>query len=363
MTIRNLVESAEVIVCTGPGGVGKTTTAAAIGMAASMAGRKAVVITVDPARRLADALAAHLGAEPTLIVDDELDEDSNSELAGELWAMTLDPGHTFDALVREHASKKGQAEEILANAFYQRLSRSLGSTQEYMAAEALHLLHHDERFDLVVVDTPPAHHALALLDAPQRLTKFLTNRLYRTLVRPTGGLSRLAIGAARGLTKRVASVVGGQVLDDALGFFEAFSGMEDGFAKRASEVTELLASDECQFVIVATPDAEAVATSQLLGQELSGRKIATRGVVLNLTTPDPWPRLAAHEAELAATGPELRLRLVAARQLHDAAAHEVERTAPLEQLVGEDALARVPRFINEIHDRGGLRLIAKSLTG
>jgi anion-transporting ArsA/GET3 family ATPase len=356
MTFAQLISDAQVIVCTGPGGVGKTTTAAAIGTAAAASGRRVVVITVDPARRLADALSAELGPEPALI-DDDLDDGTG----GEVWATMLDPGHTFDALIATHAKSTKQADEIRANGFYQRLSRSLGATQEYMAVEALHLLHHDDRFDLVVVDTPPAHHALALLDAPQRLSMFLTNRLYRTLIRPTGGLSRLAVGAARTLTKRVASVVGGQVLDDALGFFEAFSGLEDGFANRATAVTELLCSDACSFVIVATPDPEAIATSNLLHDELSTRDITTAGLVINLTTPDPWPRLAAQEDALAALGPELRLRLNAAKRLHEIAVDEVARTKPLEETIGVTA-ARVPRLINEIHDRGGLRFIGDALT-
>ena len=177
-TLAEHIGNAQIVVCCGSGGVGKTTVAAALGMQAARMGRRAVVATIDPAKRLADALGipGGLGNEPAQLKINE---------PGELWALMLDTASTFDGLVRANAETPEQAERILANGFYRNVAGSLSGTQEYMAAERLHALHDDKRFDLVIIDTPPTRNALDFLDAPNTLTKFIDHPLFKLLMLPT----------------------------------------------------------------------------------------------------------------------------------------------------------------------------------
>ncbi|HEX8769351.1 MAG TPA: ArsA-related P-loop ATPase, partial [Acidimicrobiales bacterium] len=173
--MKELVSDRSVVVCCGPGGVGKTTTAAVVALEGAMRGRRSVVVTIDPARRLADALGlGSLSDEPRLI-------DSKGRWGGELWALMLDTKSTFDTLVTKYAARPEQAESILSNRFYRNISSALSGTQEYMAMEKLFELHDQNRFDLIVVDTPPTRNALDFIDAPRRLTRFLDNRVFRLL--------------------------------------------------------------------------------------------------------------------------------------------------------------------------------------
>ena len=240
--LGGLVREADIIVTAGSGGVGKTTTAAVLALEGARAGRRAVVVTIDPAKRLADALGLEgLSNTPSKI-------DGNWK--GELWAMMLDTKSTFDDLVMKHSVDPTQADRILNNRFYKNISGALSGTQEYMAMEKLYELHCDSEFDLVVVDTPPTRHALDFLDAPRRLTRFLDHRLYRILMTPTRGLMKAANVAAQAFVRTLSKVVGAEVIDDAITFFTAFSGMEEGFKHRANTVFELLASPKTAFVLV-----------------------------------------------------------------------------------------------------------------
>ena len=208
--LREGLMGAHVIVVGGPGGVGKTTTAAALAVAAANAGRRAVVVTVDPARRLADALGRPDGlpSQPALL--------TTHDSGGALWAMMLDPKDTFDRLVTDEAANEDQAQRILQNPFYRNMSGGLSGTHEYMASEQLHSLAADDRFDLVVVDTPPSRHALDFIDSPARLVRLLESRLYRLLTAPARGAMRAAGLAAIGFMKVVQRAVGGQVVEDAV---------------------------------------------------------------------------------------------------------------------------------------------------
>lgn len=343
-----VVDGASIVVTVGSGGVGKTTVAAAIAQGAAEAGRRVCVITVDPARRLADALGGdELGPRPT-------------QLAGgaQLWAMMLDPKHTFDRLVGEHAPDQARADDILGNAFYQKLSTSLAGVHEFMAVEELLSLAGDDRFDLLVVDTPPSRHALDLLDAPGRLTRFLDNRMYRTLVRPATGVARLATAPARAFAKRVASAVGGQFLDDAIGFFEAFAGMEAGFAARARAAGELLADPSTAFVAITTPRPDAIEVATEMRAELESRHITLAAAVTNMTTFDPWPELEPHLDAFAST-PELRLRAEALRDRHARAEAELQLLAPVSQLT--EVVVNLPRRRTEVSDLAALAELGAEL--
>jgi anion-transporting ArsA/GET3 family ATPase len=231
---RDLAELAarrSVVVCCGPGGVGKTTVSATFALEAARRGRRACVVTVDPARRLADALGVDsLPNTPTAVEGD---------WPGELHALMLDTEGTFDDLVRRYARTPEQASSIQSNRIYRNLAGALSGTQEYMA--------------MVVVDTPPTRNALDLLDAPRRLSHFLENRLFRALLVPTRAYLRALNVATRALLRTIARVAGAEIVQDAVAFFQAFQGMEEGFHNRAGAVRALLADPGTAYVLVTSP--------------------------------------------------------------------------------------------------------------
>ncbi|MBN2624220.1 MAG: ArsA family ATPase [Acidimicrobiales bacterium] len=275
--LADLVAERSIIVCCGSGGVGKTTTAAVMALEGARQGRKTVVVTIDPAKRLADALGlAGLTDTPSRIEGD---------WPGELWATMLDTKSTFDALVLKHASTPEQGERILANGFYRNISGALSGTQEYMAMEKLYELHDETDFDLVVVDTPPTRHALDFLDAPRRLSRFLEHRLFRMLIAPSRGFVKAVNVAAQTFLRTVSKVVGGDVVDDAIAFFQAFEGMEEGFRRRAARVNELLAAPETAFLLVASPRRDTVDEAHFFADRLHEAGIEVQGLVVNRVHP------------------------------------------------------------------------------
>jgi anion-transporting ArsA/GET3 family ATPase len=353
--LGRLLDTHAVVVCTGSGGVGKTTTAAVLAMEAAHRGRRACVVTIDPARRLADAMGlAGLTDTPALVA---------GPWPGELWAMMLDTKSTFDALVQENADGPEQAASILDNRFYRNISASLSGTQEYMAMEKLYELHREERFDLVVVDTPPTRNALDFLDAPRRLTRFLDHRLYRVLVAPTRGLVRAVNVAAQTFLRTVSRVVGTEVVHDAIAFFAAFEGMEAGFRERAAAVTALLAADETAFVLVTAPRRDVVAEATYFADKLAEADISVRALIVNRVHPHfgggPTSIAAPRAAALADTplGPF-------AANLTDFAELAATEDHHLEGLTGRVAPApvvKVPFLATDVHDLSGLDRIAAHL--
>ncbi|MEI2638901.1 MAG: ArsA-related P-loop ATPase [Microthrixaceae bacterium] len=286
-SLDELVSGSSVIVCSGSGGVGKTTTAAVLAMRAAMKGRRAVVVTIDPAKRLADALGlAGLTNEPAMV---------DGVWSGELWAMMLDTKATFDGLVTRHARTEEQARTILDNGFYQNISSSLSGTQEYMASEKLYELAVESDYDLVVVDTPPTRNALDFLEAPQTLARFLDHRLYRVLVMPTKGIVKAVNLAAQTVMRSMAKVVGAEVIADAMEFFAAFEGMDVGFKERAQHVDALLRRTETAFVLIASPRADTVAEATFFATELHRLDISVRSLIVNRMSPvfDPTGRCEA----------------------------------------------------------------------
>jgi anion-transporting ArsA/GET3 family ATPase len=284
-SVAAALHGAEVIVCCGSGGVGKTTTAAAVGLELAASGQRVVVVTIDPAKRLADALglAGGLTNEPARL---DLSGIHRSEPStGELWATMLDTAATFDGLVRSTAPSPEQAERILGNRFYRNIAGALGGTQEYMAAERLHALHADDRFDVVVVDTPPSRDALDFLDAPGVLTRFLDHPLFKLMMLPTRrGLKVLNV-ASQPVLRSIGKVVGGDVLADAVAFFQAFDGMETGFRDRADAVQGLLRSDVTRFVLVASPKRDTATEAGFFARKLRGSGLDVAALVVNRCTP------------------------------------------------------------------------------
>jgi anion-transporting ArsA/GET3 family ATPase len=352
--MRELVRQRRIIVCCGSGGVGKTTTAAAFGLEGARLGRKTVVVTIDPAKRLADALG--LGLDGLSDRPRRIDGD----WSGELWATMLDTKSTFDALVVKHAATPEQAQRILANRFYRNISGALSGTQEYMAMEKLYELHEETDFDLVVVDTPPTRHALDFLDAPRRLSRFLEHRLFRVLMAPSRGFVRAVNVAAQTFLRTVSKVVGGEVVDDAIAFFRAFEGMEEGFRARAQRVNELLASPQTAFVLVASPQRDTVDEAHFFAHRLREAGIAVQGLVLNRMHPtftDGLPEALAERATTLA-GSEIGDLYHNLADMALIARSETQHVAGLADAVAPAPLVRVPFLGGDVHDVAGMADVA-----
>jgi anion-transporting ArsA/GET3 family ATPase len=356
-SLASVVARSRIVVCTGSGGVGKTTTAAVIALHGARAGRRACVVTIDPAKRLADALGLEgLTNSPTRI---------DGPWPGELWALMLDTKSTFDALVTKNADSPDQAAGILANRFYRNISGALSGTQEYMAMEKLYELHEDTDFDLIVVDTPPTRNALDFLEAPRRLTRFLDHRLYRVLMAPTRGFVKAVNVAAQAFLRTVAKVVGGDVVQDAVQFFQAFDGMEQGFKHRAERVLALLSEDETSFVLVTAPRGDVVEEATYFAARLAEAGIRVRVLIVNRM----HPRFAAAAASAGAL--RERARAVAGTDLGaqyrnladfvEVAANEETHLRGLAARVAPAPVVRVPILDSDVHDLDGLDAIAAHL--
>jgi anion-transporting ArsA/GET3 family ATPase len=339
--LDDLISTAAVAVCCGSGGVGKTTTAAALGLQAAHSGRRCVVVTIDPAKRLADALGV-----PGGLTNDPIKLDI--EGAGELWALMLDTATTFDGLVTAHAANPDQASRILTNSFYRNIAGSLGGTQEYMAAERLLALHRDRRFDLVIVDTPPTRNALDFLDAPRTLARFLDHPVFKLMMMPTRrGLRVLSI-AAQPLLRSIGKVIGTEVLADALAFFQAFDGMETGFRNRADDVIDLLHGATTRFVLIASPRVDTIDEARFFADRLVEKDLVVGAVIVNRATPDfgkPTGRRPRPAAEAALYDNQA--------QLHELAVGERGQVAPLVAGTGREP-TWVPLLPGDVHDLDGL---------
>jgi anion-transporting ArsA/GET3 family ATPase len=354
-SLPELVRERRILVCCGSGGVGKTTTAAVLALEAAKAGRRAVVVTIDPAKRLADALGLEgLTGTPSKIEGD---------WPGELWALMLDTKSTFDDLVVANASSSEQGDRILRNRFYRNISGALSGTQEYMAMEKLYELHQRTDFDLVVVDTPPTRNALDFIDAPRRLSRFLDHRLFRMITSPGRGIAKAVNVAAQTFLRTVAKVVGAEVIDDAVAFFQAFEGMEEGFRHRADEVLRLLSDDDTAFVLVASPRRDTIDEARYFAEKLAEADIAVRALVVNRMHPRFGDGLAEATRERARTleGTDLGglYRNLADFQL--VASREEEHLAGLADAVAPAPVVRVPFLRSDVHDLTGLEAVAEHL--
>ena len=370
--LRAVIDGSSVVVCCGSGGVGKTTTAAVIGLEAAAAGRRVVVVTIDPARRLADALGLvdGLASEPQRVELDASDATDGAPdgAAGELWAMMLDTAATFDGLVRRHAADADQVERILTNPLYRNMAGAMSGTQEYMAAETLHALHGDERFDLVVVDTPPSRNALDFLDAPGVLARFLDHRIFKLLMLPTKGGLKVLGSAAQPILRAIGKVVGSDVLADSVAFFQAFAGMETGFRDRADEVVALIRAPETSFVVVASPRHDTIGEAVWFAEQLVEQGVGVSSAIVNRAQPafgdgSTDDAETAAEAADAAGSPVLAALWANLAELRRLRERELAVVSPLVAAVGEDAVAMVPLLDADVHDLGGLRRIGDALFG
>ena len=377
--------STHIIVCCGSGGVGKTTTSAALALRAAEQGRKVVVLTIDPARRLAQSMGVRkLDNVPRPVpgVETEAGTGSTESAGGSLDAMMLDMKRTFDEVVESTASPE-KAAQILANPFYQALSSSFAGTQEYMAMEKLGQLNADARssgrWDLIVVDTPPSRSALDFLDAPERLSSFLDGRLIRILLAPARGPARLMTAGLNVVTSALTKVVGAQMLRDVQTFIAASDTLFGGFRQRAQTTYRLLQADGTAFLVVAAPEPDALREAAYFVERLNQERMPLAGLVVNRASPMPRGRLSADQALAAAE----RLDEIVSQ---DGAAAVASGTAGLTagllrlhadrlRIVARETRLRgrfstahphvptavVPALSTDVHDLDGLRLVGDLL--
>ncbi len=367
LDVDRLIEDrrTRIIVCCGSGGVGKTTTAAAIGLRAAERGRHVVVLTVDPARRLAQSMGlTTLDNTPRLVpgIADGSD--------GSLHAMMLDMKRTFDEIVEAHADPD-RAAQILANPFYQSLSSSFAGTQEYMAMEKLGQLRRAQEWDLIVVDTPPSRSALDFLDAPQRLGRFLDGRLLRLLTAPAkiGGRAYLRVlNAGFGMVTGVLTkILGAQVLRDVQTFVSALDTMFGGFRERADYTYQLLRTPGTAFLVVAAPEPDALREASYFVERLATERMPLAGLLLNRVQRSPAARLTA-AASLAAAealqAQDAHPLAVAALRLHAERMQQVQAQRRLaEHFTGAHPVvpvAEIPAQPEDVHDLVGLRAIGQA---
>ncbi|MCU1493922.1 MAG: ATPase [Acidimicrobiaceae bacterium] len=355
--LAGIVAKRSVLVCCGSGGVGKTTTAAALALFAAGQGRRACVVTIDPARRLADAL----GAVDVTNVPHRID----GPWAGELSAVMLDAKGTFDDLVHRYAADDEQAARILGNRLYQNLVSALSGTQEYMATEKLFELHESGDFDLVVVDTPPTRNALDFLEAPSRLAGFLDNRVFRLLLTPGRAYLKAMSVATQLLLRTIGKVAGSEIVEDTIAFFQAFEGMEEGFRERAARVERLLADAGTGFVVVAAPRRDSMDQAEFFAAKLASSGHTLDALVVNRVHPDFGPPIdappaAAVDALAAASWTALTDNL---GEMGAVVARESAFLASLEEAVDPAPVVRVPFLDDDIHDLTGLAGVVRYLVG
>ncbi|ULE35027.1 ArsA family ATPase [Mycobacterium sp. IDR2000157661] len=351
-----------VVVCCGAGGVGKTTTAAAMALRAAEYGRTVVVLTIDPAKRLAQALGIKdLGNTPQRVP-------LAPEVKGELHAMMLDMRRTFDEMVVQY-SGPGRADAILDNQFYQTVATSLAGTQEYMAMEKLGQLLAEDRWDLVVVDTPPSRNALDFLDAPKRLGSFMDSRLWRMLLAPGRGIGRLVTGAMGLAMRAMSTILGSQMLSDAAGFVQSLDATFGGFREKADRTYELLKRRGTQFVVVSAAEPDALREASFFVDRLSEENMPLAGLILNRTHPmlsDLHAEKAVEAAEAIAERDPDSLTGAVLKVHADRAMTSRREIRLLSRFTGANPhvpIVGVPSLPFDVSDLDALRTIADQITG
>jgi anion-transporting ArsA/GET3 family ATPase len=364
-----------IIVCCGSGGVGKTTTSAALGLRAAERGRKVVVLTIDPARRLAQSMGIEeLDNTPRPVEGLSWANGARARRDGvpRMDAMMLDMKRTFDEVVESQATPE-KAKQILENPFYIALSSSFAGTQEYMAMEKLGQIHQqareDQSYDLIVVDTPPSRSALDFLDAPERLSSFLDGRFIRLLLAPARGPARMMTAGVGLITNAMTRILGAQVLRDMQTFVTAFDTLFGGFRQRAQKTFELLQADGTAFLVVAAPERDALREAAYFVERLTEDRMPLAGLVVNRASPAPVGDLSADEAMAAAA--RLRKKDDTALsggllRLHADRTRLVEREARLRERFAaahpQVPTAVVPALAGDVHDLTGLRRVGELLS-
>src|SRR3954471_15248502 len=347
-SLEPLLAGRRMVICAGSGGVGKTTTAAAVALGLAERGLKVAVVTIDPARRLGDApRLEELGNEPRRV---------EVEAAGELWAMMLDAKRTFDQLIEHLAPDEKTRDEVFANRIYQQLSTAVAGSQEFTAIAKLYELDQAARWDVLVLDTPPSRNALDFLDAPGRLTRFFQGRAIRMFLKPAGLLGR-GTGLVFSVMRRITGV---DLLRDLSAFFHALSGMIDGFTERARRVGALLEDPATTFLIVTAPRHDPVEEAIFFHRKLREAGMPFGGLVVNRVHQPPDEALPP--AVAADLGPALAERVtVATSELAALAARDAANVRRLRAALADPPTILVPELDSDVHDLDGLALVRSHL--
>lgn len=377
MSLENVLRGHRVIVTVGSGGVGKTTTAAALSVRAAMEGRKVLCLTIDPARRLANSLGLNEMKTSEQDVPRALFEQAGLTCKGELSAMMLDTKRTFDSLIERHAASPEARDKILDNHIYKYVAGSLAGTQEYMAMEKLHEVRKDPKWDLVVLDTPPTANALDFLTAPERLTDMIDSPAMRWFAQVFEGAGKASFGlVGRGATvllKGIARITGVAFLEQIAEFVSGLNSMFGGFKDRAKQVSEALRSPEVAFVLVTSPDPFTMGEARFFSQKLQEAEMHREAIVVNQVHPLlPEPGIPETEqiGELAkhlpssASAADLRPRLQ--RALDDERAWAIADRRQIDlleaQIGAQTPIIEVPAFDEDVHDIAALAKVASYLT-
>lgn len=375
MELERILREKRVLVCCGSGGVGKTTTAASLALYAASIGRKTLVLTIDPARRLANALGFATFSRDAQLVAPELFRAAGLEAKAELRAMMLDVGGTFDGLIERYAKSDEVRQRILGNKLYRNLSATLAGSHEYMAMEKLYELYSDGDYDLIVLDTPPTRNALDFLDAPERLVGFLDEGILKWFLKPyysagRAGFKLLQRGGTVILTA-LERVSGSGFLHDLSDFFQAFEGMYGGFRQRAELVTSLLASQETMFLLVTGPTRVAIDEAIYFYEKLREYNFGFSTFVVNRVHLSPLgerPRISDPEllAELEDAGLQegaAKGLLDVSRQIQVLGDRNRASLGRLRESVLEDEVdyRLVPALEQDVHDLSGLAQIADAI--
>jgi len=362
--LAEALSTRRILVVCGSGGVGKTTTAAALALQAALLGRRTLVCTIDPSRRLATSLGlSQLSTRPRRL---DIARFRPAE-GGGAWAMTLDTRSTFDALIARHAPDEASRQRILGNTFYQQVSSALAGSHEYMAMEKLLELSADERFDLVILDTPPTRHALDFLEAPERMLSFLDTSILRYFLKPyfVAGRLTLKVVTRTGAMamKLVDRYLGLQFLQDLSEFFLAFEGMYDGFKERAARVHELLRSPASGFVLVASPARPALDEALFFYRRLREKRMPFVSFVVNRLHPDPGTLGARAPGRASPTQvePELARRLLEIYKDQRTLARFERRSVASLEVDTREPLILVPELEVDVHDLRGLAEVGGSM--
>ncbi len=357
-SVDQLIRTKRVIICVGPGGVGKTTTSAAIALRAAAMGRRTLVLTVDPARRLANSLGL-----------DGFEHEEQAIEGTTLFAMMLDTRKTFDSIVERYTSDEATRRRILESPFYEQASTRLSGSQEYMAMEKLYELHQADRFDLIVLDTPPTVHALDFLDAPDRLESFMRQSTDGLMAKSTRILGKLGLGFLKANTvilKGISKFLGTQLFLDILEFLHDFQSMYTGFVNRAGAVKRLMHSDEVAFVILTAPTSSSMEEGLFFHARLEDEGLPFGAFVVNRVHQRKTDLSEKTEARLRQElqNDALTDALIAAAASYDTLADRDRRCIEdLRERLGPDAtLHVVPDFDEDIHDLDGLNRYGATLT-
>ena len=355
MSVAELLEDKRICICAGAGGVGKTTTSAAIAMGMAARGMKVAVLTIDPAKRLANSLGLpELGNEERR-VDPERFAEVGLEMRGELWAMMLDAKRTWDEVIERHASDEKTRDAVLQNRIYQELSNAVAGSTEYMAIEKLFELYHEDRYDLLVLDTPPTRNALDFLDAPERLARFVDSRSLQFFLRP-GRLGLKVLGRGSGLLFGVLKrVTGIDLLRDLSEFFQSFGDMASGIGERAERVGKLLGDRDTTFLLVTSPQRDAIDEAIFFHRRLRDQRLPFGGAIVNRMHEGADTDADVTEDLEALLGEKLGRKV--ARNFDDhrkLAEQDRANVARLLRELGDEPLIAVPLLDDDVHDIAGL---------